>query len=103
MLLPSRVHIVRGPWHFGDFRNILLPNIGKDQKKVFPIEPGAAGSVPYGKSGPGYCISFIKRLDDGLGYQLLGQKSFILLGCGFKLVGKNWMRGPGPPDRQSYW
>ena len=32
-----------GPRHFGDFRNIFLPNIGEDQKKSydFSSEPTA--------------------------------------------------------------
>ena len=29
-------------------------------KKVLPSEHGASGTVPYGESGPGYCIMFIK-------------------------------------------
>ena len=32
MLLPGRIYNALGPWHFGDFRNILLPNKGEDQK-----------------------------------------------------------------------
>ena len=32
MLLPGRIYIALGPWHFGDFRSIFLPNIGEDQK-----------------------------------------------------------------------
>ena len=23
-----------GPWHFGDFRNIFLPNVGEDHKNL---------------------------------------------------------------------
>ena len=38
-------------------------NIGKDQTKVLLSERVAPGTVPYGKSGPGYCITFIKSLD----------------------------------------
>ena len=34
MLLPGRIYIARGPWHFGDFRNIFLPNIGEDQTNL---------------------------------------------------------------------
>ena len=30
---PGWMYITRGPWHFEDFRNIFLPNIGEDQKK----------------------------------------------------------------------
>ena len=35
-------------------------------EKILPSECGAPGTVPYGKSGPGYSIAFIKRLDAGL-------------------------------------
>ena len=35
MLLPGRIYIALGPWHFGDFRNIFLPNIGEDQIKSY--------------------------------------------------------------------
>ena len=37
---PGRICIARGSWHFGDFRNIFLPNIGEDQQKVLPFERG---------------------------------------------------------------
>ena len=33
MLLPGRISIALGPWHFEDFRNIFLPNVGEDHKK----------------------------------------------------------------------
>ena len=39
-------------------------------KKVLPSVRVAPGTVPYGKSGPGYCITFIKLIklcsDEGL-------------------------------------
>ena len=35
MLLPGRIYFGLGPWHFGDFLNIFLPNIGEDQKKSY--------------------------------------------------------------------
>ena len=43
MLLPGRIYFALGPWHFGDFCNIFLPNIGEDQKKSydFSSEPFA--------------------------------------------------------------
>ena len=43
MLLPGRIYFALGPWHFGDFRIIFLPNIGEDQKKSydFSSEPPA--------------------------------------------------------------
>ena len=37
MLLLGRIYIALSPWHFGDFRNIFLPNIGEDQKKSFDL------------------------------------------------------------------
>ena len=50
----------------------------KTKKKVLS-ERGIPGTVPYVKSVPGYCIAFLKRLDEGLSYQLLGQKPLISL------------------------
>ena len=38
MLLPGWIYIALGPWHFGDFRNIFLPNIGEDHKKGLRFE-----------------------------------------------------------------
>ena len=35
MLFPGRIYIAQGSWHFGDFCNIFLPNIGEDQKKSY--------------------------------------------------------------------
>ena len=68
MLLPGRIYIAFGPWHFGDFRNIFLPNIGEDQKKSYDFSSGplAGTALYYGKSGPDLCITFIERLDVGL-------------------------------------
>ena len=34
MLLPGRIYIALGPWHFGDFRSIFLGNLGEDQKSL---------------------------------------------------------------------
>ena len=36
-----RIYIARGPWYFGDFCYIFLPNLGEDQEKVLPSESGA--------------------------------------------------------------
>ena len=54
LLLPGQIYIALGLWHFGDFRNIFLPNIGEDQKKSYDWSAGPlAGTAPYyGKSGP---------------------------------------------------
>ena len=38
MLLPGPIYIALGPWHYGDFRKIFLPNIGENKKKVTPSE-----------------------------------------------------------------
>ena len=53
VLLPGRIYIALGPWHSGDFRNIFLPNVGKDQKKSYDFSVGPlAGTAPYyGRSG----------------------------------------------------
>ena len=49
-----------------DFRNIFLPNAGKDQKNVLRSERGAPGTGPYVKFDPGYCITLMQRLDEDL-------------------------------------
>ena len=40
MLLSDRIYIALGPWRFGDFLNIFLPNIGEDQKKSHDFSSG---------------------------------------------------------------
>ena len=52
------------PWHCGDFCSIFCG--GENQIKVLSSELGASGTVPCGKSGPGYCITFMQRLDEDL-------------------------------------
>ena len=70
MITPANHAIARarGLWYFKDVWNIFLSKIGEHKKKVSPLNarsPG--GTVPYlGKSGFSYCITFIKRLDEGL-------------------------------------
>ena len=66
MLIPGQIYIARGPWSFGDFWNIFLPKIDEDREKVLTSERRALGTVSCGKSGHGYYITFIKRLDEGL-------------------------------------
>ena len=66
MLLPGPdLHLV-GPLLLWDFCNIFLPNTGEDQKKALPFERGAPDIVPYVKSVSSYCITFIKKLNEGL-------------------------------------
>ena len=45
MLLPGRIYIALGPWHFGYARKIFLPNIGED-KKSLTIWARGPGTVP---------------------------------------------------------
>ena len=40
MLLQGRIYIALGPWHFGDFRDVFLPNIVEDQKKLYDFKSG---------------------------------------------------------------
>ena len=65
MLLPSRIYIALGPWHFEDFCKIFLPNIGEDQKTTYDFNSGTlAGTASYyDRSGPDQYIRFTKRLD----------------------------------------
>ena len=51
----NHFYITLGPWHFGDFRNIFLPNIVEDQKNPYDFRSGLLAGTPscYGKSGPG--------------------------------------------------
>ena len=65
-----------GLWYIKDFFNIFLPTIFEDQKKSYHLSAEQSQhqkksshlsrTAPYGKSGPRYCITFIKRLHDGL-------------------------------------
>ena len=45
MLLPGRIYIALGPRHFGDFRNIFLPNIGEVQKKSYDYSSGTLAGL----------------------------------------------------------
>ena len=64
-MFQGRIYIARDRLYFVDYCNIFLPNIDEDQKSL-TIERGAPSIVPYDKSGPDYCIMFIKRLDEGI-------------------------------------
>ena len=63
-----------GPLLCWEFSQQLPAKHRQRPKKVLPTERGAPGTVPCGKSGPGYCITFIQRLDEGLRLQRLEQK-----------------------------
>ena len=48
MLLQGRIYVALGPKHFGDFRNIFLPNVGEDHKLFSDLSAGPlAGTAPY--------------------------------------------------------
>ena len=53
------------------FRHIFIVGVILIRRGCPPLatpmsERWAPGPVPYGKSGPGYCITFIKKLDENL-------------------------------------
>ena len=55
-----------GPLALWDFCNIFLPKTSKDQKNVLRSERGAPSTVSYAQFDPGYCITFIQRVDEDL-------------------------------------
>ena len=61
---------------------------------------GAPNPEAFDKSGPGYYITLIKRLDEGLRYQILGKKIYftwvIYLSCWAKIE----LRRHGSPSCQ---
>ena len=65
MLFPGRIYIARSPWHSVDFRNIFC-QIKVKTKKSRTIWARGPGTVPHAKYGAGYCITFMKSLDEGL-------------------------------------
>ena len=67
MLLPGLdlQNIARFPGTLGIFQH-LSAKYGWRPKKSYHLMRRAPGSAPYDKSGPGYCITFNKRLDEGL-------------------------------------
>ena len=82
--------------------NVFLPNTSEDQKSPTTWGRGPA-TVPYGKSSAGYFITSIKILDEGLRWQLLGQKIWFYPGYTFKFVGRNWNKEVHrAPSRQYY-
>ena len=66
-LLPGPdLHSARAPGTLGIFLKILLIKKVKT-KKSLTSERGAPGIVSHGKFGPGSCITFLVRFDEGLG------------------------------------
>ena len=76
MLFPGRIYIARGPWYFGDNRNIFLPNGGEDQKKSYHLSAGLL-ALCHMEIRPWSSRYVIKKLDEGLRLQLLGEKPLI--------------------------
>ena len=97
MLLTSLdLHCV-GPLVLWVFSQNLFAKYRWRPKKCFAIyECRSPGTVPHGKSAPGYCITFITRLmrawDSNFRTKLL-----ILCGYTYKLVGENWIDGARAP------
>ena len=94
MLLPGRIYIAWGPWLFGDFCNIFLPNIGEDQKKNFTIWELALCQ----KVNPALVIALrlYKDYMRAWGSNVLDKNSCFYPGYRFNLVGRIELRGPGP-------
>ena len=65
MLLPVPDLHYTGPLEWG-FLQHLPAKYRRKPKKVLPSERGAPVTVPYGKSDPVYCITFMERLDECL-------------------------------------
>ena len=81
MVRPSNYVIVRAGFTLGGAPGTLVifakPSlqIQVRPKNAVSSEHGTYDTVLYGKSVPGYCITFIKRLDGGLRLQRLEQKA----------------------------
>ena len=72
MLLPGPDLHCAGLLALWRFLPHFSTDIDENQKKSQHV----AGTVPYyGKSGHGKCITFTKKLDEGLRWQLLRQNS----------------------------
>ena len=85
------------PRHFRDFREIFLPNVGEGQKKSYHLSARPLALLPYGKSAPGYCIAFMKRLDEGLKRNLLDKTLNFTRVTHINRTAKTELMGPGPP------
>ena len=83
MLLPGWTYFGLGPWHFGDFCNIFLPNIGEEQKKSydFSSEPLAGTQTRSQKFA-------------------MGKGCFRGLGAGPPVAGGQWGLGGEAPSCQ---
>ena len=91
MLLPGRIYIALGPWHFGDFRNIFLPNVGEDHKKSQDLSVGPlAGTAPYcGKFRPWLMHYVYKKTRCDPEIATFRTKLSISSRFTFKMAGKN--------------
>ena len=81
-MVTSTNHVIAGPdlhrarplafWRFSQHLSVKY-TVDQDQKKSYDFSSGPlAGIASYdGKSGPDKCITFIKRLDVVLRWQLL--------------------------------
>ena len=69
MLFPGLIYIARGLWYF-------LPNIDEGQKKSYHLSAGPLALCHM--VNPALVFTIIKRLDEDLRQQLLGQKPLTL-------------------------
>ena len=104
MLLPGLdLHWV-GPLALWDFWSIFLPNTGEDQKNSYmsawPLElchmlnPSLVN---------GYCITFIKRLHEGLSCNFWDKNPYFHSGCTFNCLANIKLKGHGPLDQYCCW
>ena len=99
-VIAGRIYFALGPWHFGDFRNIFLPNIGEEQKKFHDFNSGTLAGTQvrsqkftmggcFGVSGGGassarkFCIFSQNELNF---------RAILIRNIDFKTWRRNWQR-----------
>ena len=60
MLLPSRIYIARGYWHFGDFY-IFLPNMGKDYETLTILSMGSLLVLSQIMVNPPWLLNYVHK------------------------------------------
>ena len=90
MFLPRLDLLCAGPLALWEFSLQSPVNVGETKKNSWAhhLNAGLPGIGPFGKSGRGYCIMFIKRLDKCLRLQFFRQNSLFLPGYSLHL---NWL------------
>ena len=100
MLLPGRIYFALGQRHFGDFRNVFLPNIVEDQKNSYDFSSGplagtqvrsqkfTMGGLFWGSGGGAssdrkFCIFLQNELNI---------RAILIKSVAFKTWHRNWQR-----------